>query len=556
MKSRIQILLVLFAAALGMPGRLLGVQVAISYGTNGLSSLKVDGHEYLRNGLPNWIEGAGSVRHLDGSTARLDVKGGVWQHNTKTLTSTYTNAVADWSIGYSLPTSNTFNVTVSITNRGTNLIAGWGLGLLQAAFPAIPTGWSQRTFVAAHNYNRPLALITAWPSNYLSVLTTPDLHKPVMVDWWWSWGMTSSQANLVVSTTALAGYGGSQPLYGVNQFLSRPIPPGGCDMVRLSWRFGSTNSGDSVGSLMSDIYRAWSSDVPYQLNWTNRKPILALFLSSRSVVRPLNPRGWLGYHPTLIPDSISSTGKVYFATQLLKVASNAAALAADMGAQGIIVWDLEGLGVPKAVYNGEPDDLPPEMESVVDDFFAALKSRGAKVGVTVRSQKVWQPIYQTDTGVRHQNYEMLDIQGSLAAKIAYCKSRWGCTLFYVDSNAVGVMVQPFEFFRELALANPDVLLIPECSTPLYFPFTAPYMLTPDFPGGNLMGTDTPDAILALWPQAFDVIKVNHTEPYYNALVASVRRGSILLCDVFSRSVQTNVMRIYGAAAQQQSSPVK
>jgi hypothetical protein len=227
-----------------------------------------------------------------------------------------------------------------------------------------------------------------------------------------------------------------------------------------------------------------------------------------------------------------------------------------MDAQGIIVWDLEGMGVPKAVYNGEPDDLPPEMDAVADAFFAALKSRGAEVGVTVRSQKVWQPIYHADPDVRHQNYEMLDIQGSLAAKISYCKSRWGCKLFYVDSNGVGAMVQPFEFFRAIALANPDVLLIPESSRALYFPYTAPYMLSPDFGSGNLVGTDTPDSILAMWPQAFDVIKVNHTAPYYDALVASVSRGNILLCDAFSYAVQTNVMRIYMAAARQQGSPVK
>jgi hypothetical protein len=532
--------------------RLLGSQVSFSFGTNGLSSLTVDGQECLRNGLPNWIEGAGILRHLDGSTVGLSVSGGAWRHNSNTLTSIYTNSAAAWNIHYSVASSNMINITVGITNRGTNLIAGWGVGLLQASFPSAPAGWNAATFAEADNYNRPLSLSNAWSPDYISVVTTMDLHKPVTAYWWSSEGMTSNQANLIVSTTGLGGYGGSQPLYGINQFLSRPIPPGGCDAVNLSWRFGSTNSGDHVGSLMSDVYRAWSSDVPYRLKWSNRRPILSLFLSSSSAVRLRNPRGWLGWDTTVIPDSISATGRVYFATQLLKLATNAAARAALMDAQGIIVWDLEGWGVPRAVYNGEPDDLPPEMEVVVDSFFAALRSKGAKAGVTVRSQKVWQPIYHADAGTGHQNYDPLDIQGSLSAKISYCKSRWGCTLFYVDSNFVGSMVQPFEFFRAVALANPDVLLIPESATPLYFPFTAPYMVAPGFGGGNLVGTDTPESILAIWPQAFDVIKVNHKAPNFDALVASVRRGSILLCDAFSYAVQTNVMRIYAAAGRQGS----
>lgn len=549
MKLRPVFVLAPFAVALSLPCHVPAVQVAISYGTNGLSSLKVDGQECLRSGLPNWIEGAGSVRHLDDSKARLDTSGGTWRHNTNTFTSTYSNSVAAWSINYSVPSSNTLNITMGILNRGTNLIAGWGLGLLQASFPSVPTGWSLKTFVAADDYERPLDLQNTWSSNYSSVVTTPDLHKPVMAYWWRSAGMASNQANLVVSTIGLSGYGGNQPLYGINQFLSRPISPGGSDTVHLSWRFGTTNSGDSIGTLMSDVYRAWSGDVPYQLNWTNRKPILAFFLSSRTAVRPQNPRGWLGWKPTLISDATSKTGRVYFAKELLMLATNAAAEAASMDAQGIIVWDLEGWGVPRAVYNGEPDDLPPEMEAVVDDFFAVLKSRGAEVGVTVRSQKVWRPVYNADTGPGHQNYEMLDIEGSLTAKISYCKSRWDCKLFYIDSNSVGVMVQPFEFYRAIALANPDVLLIPESSRALYFPYTAPYMVTPDFGGGNLVGTDTPEPVKAMWPRAFDVIKVNHTAPYYDALVASVRRGDILLCNAFSPVVQKNVMQIYATAKQ-------
>ena len=68
--------------------------------------------------------------------------------------------------------------------------------------------------------------------------------------------------------------------------------------------------------------------------------------------------------------------------------------------------------------------------------------------------------------------DLSDIAHNLVQKISYARKRWGCTLFYVDSNLyldarrpgndgnAYTMIDP-AIFQEVAAAFPDVLLIPK-----------------------------------------------------------------------------------------------
>ena len=81
-----------------------------------------------------------------------------------------------------------------------------------------------------------------------------------------------------------------------------------------------------------------------------------------------------------------------------------------------------------------------------------------------------------------------------------------------------------KFFRAVAAAFPDVLLIPEQSNLGYYAVSAPY-------GQLNMGVKgTPEEVLWAYPQAFRVFTVGDADIAGNlgALVTSVRRGCALL----------------------------
>ena len=208
---------------------------------------------------------------------------------------------------------------------------------------------------------------------------------------------------------------------------------------------------------------------PVIIHWPDRRPIGTLFLASNSSSSPTNPRGWFN-DPSL--DFVGTNGTQQFRKALLEYTDRSIEILKRTGAQGVIVWDLEGQQYPhKTTYIGDPrflDQLAPEMALVADEFFARLRNAGFKVGLTVRPQQL---IF--DRGWPQQT-QVLDIKKNLIEKIDYARTNWGATLFYIDSN--GGIRRPDEVWqlRSLAKQRPDVLLIPEHSYLPYWTVSAPY----------------------------------------------------------------------------------
>ncbi len=196
-----------------------------------------------------------------------------------------------------------------------------------------------------------------------------------------------------------------------------------------------------------------------------------------------------------------------------------------MNAQGMIVWDLEGEQYSKLGYVGDPRvllTLAPEMESqgVVDEYFKKFTDAGLRVGVTIRGQH----LVQTKTGWKQ--VQSADPYKVMASKIAYARTHWGATLFYIDSNALLKTSQLYDasIFKRLADRFPDVLLIPEHENTRYYASTAPYAEL------RLGTTQTPDSVLQAYPSAFSVICTMGGDVVANhdQLVAAVRQGNILM----------------------------
>ena len=226
----------------------------------------------------------------------------------------------------------------------------------------------------------------------------------------------------------------------------------------------------SVAVLVAAAALAWIL-LPRGIDWPDRRPIGVLFLASNHHCSPTNPRGWFN-DPTL--DFTGTNGAARVHQALMDYADRSIAILRRTGAQGVIVWDLEGEQFPqKTSFIGDPralDRLAPEMAAAADDFFARLRNAGFRVGLTIRPQQ----LVFDDAGIPRQT-AVWNSRPVLLAKIDYARRRWGATIFYIDSN--GGVRQPGELFQLRLLADecPDVLLIPEHSYFFYSAFSAPYL---------------------------------------------------------------------------------
>lgn len=184
----------------------------------------------------------------------------------------------------------------------------------------------------------------------------------------------------------------------------------------------------------------------------------------------------------------------------------------SIGGQGIIIWDITGSGSTNfstghESYLGDPrflnpvssgltvstayspfvppasalgiNGIEPAMEAIADSLFTSIRNSGLKCGVALRAQKVnvdgsGNLVPSGTLGSHQPNYNTIANQlADLDAKITYAYNRWGCRMFYVDSNAPSNDVYsalqlatiqtttPAYVYTQLAIRHPDCLIIPE-----------------------------------------------------------------------------------------------
>ncbi|RYF45849.1 MAG: hypothetical protein EOO38_15285 [Cytophagaceae bacterium] len=308
-------------------------------------------------------------------------------------------------------------------------------------------------------------------------------------------------------------------------------------------------SGTSRDEVLKSLYARRSALAPAQLVWNDRRPIGSIFLANSNTKFKTNPRGWFNDSKLNVK---TTEGLAAFRKKMLTTADSAVKNLKNVGAQGMIFWDLEGEEMPHPVsYIGDPRMLPTmasEMDSVADEFFARFSKAGLKTGVTLRPSR----IQASGSGWKH-NHMAFDPVEEISQKIDYAQQRWGCSIFYVDSNAtyaynakreVISWVMRAYMFQELQARHPDVLIIPEHGTYDYWSATAPY--------GELdMGdTGTADKVRWSYPDAFSVINISdgNIGKYRKQLVNSVKGGDVLLFRCwFNDGTHNDVKSIYDEA---------
>ena len=206
--------------------------------------------------------------------------------------------------------------------------------------------------------------------------------------------------------------------------------------------------------------------------------------------------------------------------------------------------------------------LAPEMDAIADEIMKMVTGAGLKVGFTLRPQKLTQrpgwnasqpPGFYPPRWHQHDFYlpdNSTDTAGYAAClidKVTYAKSRWGASMFYVDTTVNNNGVLPFEVWDLVAKAHPDVAFFPEESAVNYYSATAPLQ-------NNWRSLAIPvnPAVKAIWPSAYSLqlmqFPINFTVSPFEDWVALVKNGDCLLVDPwYNSSENVKVKSIYEAA---------
>ncbi len=339
-------------------------------------------------------------------------------------------------------------------------------------------------------------------------------------------------------------------------YVARPIPPGKSDTYELSIRTGPGET-DPL-ELAADIFRRFAAAHPPVLDWPDRRPITRLFIGGGA------PREEIVAHyrnPEKNPRPRG--GDEAYRQRVLETFRRGVAAAKAADAQGIIIWDSEGNSFPHpTTYVGDPrlvGVFNPDFDAVADEAFKMIADAGLLSGVCIRpTQMVYDE--KKDT-VRHaytpvlENFPDEPVVCQLASKIEYARRRWGCRIFYVDTNFVwrprgpqqewsAGMIQA-RVWRKLLERFPDVLIVPEFGYPEYYACVAVYA---EYDMGY---RGVAPAVRRIYPDAFCVAVIEDADPYenYDLMVRNVREGDCLMTFATGESRNLRAMRHIDAEAK-------
>jgi hypothetical protein len=447
------------------------------------------------------------------------------------------------SCAYSKKGENGIVMRIVITNSSKDPIPDLSLRLLELTFPNVPQGNTLEAGMFGFGFKNKPAQMGADP-----FLADPEFVVPIVrVDY------GSSTLNFCSDDLeSLVGVLNptNRPANTSYPFLiaCRNVGPGSKTFT-VSLRFGPSAS--TVRDLSADVLKRYAGKYPFQVQWSDHRPIGAIFLASAGIKVPTNPRRWIVNEGKIDPST--DEGRAIFREALLKLADSSIKVLKETNAQGMITWDPEGQEFMQSVYYGDPrlaPTLAPEMEfkgqgtaPVVDEYFARFRSAGFKVGVCIRPQQITMVDGKPVQGVADDEHAA----EVLKDKIGYAKKRWGCTLFYIDSTVAKThtALSP-DVFKSVADAYPDVLLMPENESMRYFSCSAPlnsYM--------HHKITSTPVGARMVYPKAFSVLLASEgfRPEDDDALVDAVRNGDILIFNGWYKNQGvTKVEEIYGKAA--------
>lgn len=506
-------LFLIAASAAGAAGPL-----EVKFDKNGISSLTYDGQEFLgRAGTQRFGEPVMLVLYEGDPTLHYDRPGETTWSEPGTLARVY-----PWGsvrVHYEVNASD-LDISVEVHNGSTRTMSKVECDPFYVEFPGdrTPDKWDNTNPPGSDNRNGPTVLIADYGTGKL-VTVDPMASIPTVTRW------------------------GSRQGAGRYQLsLQRPAPLAPGETVRLatSCRFRPGNA--PAEQVAADVFRTFGERHPQELVWPDRRPIGSLILARANTGWPTNPRGWFNDRGINVT---TPAGRVMFFNRLFDLANGTLANLRAMNAQGIIVWDIEGQQYPQgeATYAGDPRlvaRLAPEMEPVADDLFAKFSRAHFRTGVCLRADAV---TFRANGSFYQKPFTDRELlRKSLDDRIAYARSRWGCTLFYIDSYGGSPAYEP-GILKELHEKYPDVLLIPEFEQTLTYAYAAPYKELRSIAGSA--GTAiSPWQARGVYPHCFTVINTadGDVAGRRGELVRAVHRGDVLLFRAWWRDRDFNILR--------------
>jgi hypothetical protein len=546
--------LTLFVLISGKPS-LAQTGLRVTYGGQGVQTLSYQGVV-----LEDLSQNASNVFHIS-HMKMTDLRGNPatcpecgWGENNhgkswNAATKTWTYVFSWGSIAVQFQQSgDTLNINVTETNLDNSglILDGATIYPLVLNFPQLPAGFKNIAYPQYAYETTGPGVTTADYGSGEVVAVDPNASKPLYSGYQPTG--TGFAYTPIISSTTPDGLAAFDPQN------DRPVRPGQTDKFTVSLRFAP--SGTATGSLAADAYQNWAQTWPPQRNWTDRRAMGTVYLASsptaingnKSGGYPNNPRRYFNDSNPSDFDVTNPAGLALFQTRVLRQAVANVTNAKRMSAQGIVTWDIEGEQYPQPTsYVCSPDQIAavaPEMESIVTDptspfvgmklddaYFKTMTRAGLRVGVCVRPQQ----FRLNGDGTAQQTY-LPDsaIAAELINKIAFAHSRWGATLFYVDSTVeTNGAVLDASVFEQVAKSFPDSLIMPEESTPKYYAYTAPFQ---SFIFNGALGTDP--TVYNYYPHAFSAILVNDVAASTLAasrtqLTTSVSNGDVLMGHVDS-----------------------
>jgi hypothetical protein len=477
-----------------------------------LTSLKSNGIEYLNSG--EFHVNSVLLRKASGESYPGDTTG---SGEADAVAHRWTGTYPWGRVQVTYATDrNRLNLTVNTQNTSpTETIQGLWYTPITLKFPQKLAEYDGSIPLIVDSVDSPGVLRVSYDSGSLLV-AIDSAQKPLQLGFPWASDRPASLVYpLTVNTDRVKSLPDSYPT------IERPIPPNESDEYRISLRFG--RPGDNGMDLAADVLDRYAKDFPSKLNWPDRRPIGAIFLASAATEWPRNPRGWLMDENL---DVTTPAGRTTLRNHILELANRSIGILKDMNAQGAITWDIEGQEFAHAIsYIGDPrlaTTLAPEMSGILDDYFKTFRNAGFRVGVCVRPQHLELPV----KGKKPRQAPAADPAQELISKIRYAKEHWGVSLIYVDSNVNPTDSNPLgaDVMEKVASEFPDVLLIPEHSTPRYYAYTAPYK---ELRQGY---TSTDTVISAIYPKAFTLINTADGPLDMNRkpLMAAVKHGDSVI----------------------------
>ena len=514
-------------------GTRLAAQVVTAFSAGGLTSIQYGGVEFLAS---NAVQPTVFLQNTSGAKYQVGSTGSAFDSVLKRRTITY-----PWgSVAVTYVTAGSrLTLQVVVTNNSDDPIVECAVGLLSVQFPSVPVGqgWAQGFEMTGLNTDD----ITAIPANYstgLMVLCNDQPGPPL------KFGFTAPDGlgQRIVRMTTLVTSCPDDPRIAAHS----------AAQYSFSLRFAP--AGTEPESLLGDLHTALRAQAPFVLNWPDRRAIGTVFLSSGSHATTDNPRGWLNDSPP--QNTNTPSGLAAFRTAMLTKADDIVARLQFMNAQGMIFWDVEGEQYPYITYAGDPrviGSLAPEMHGIADEFFAKFTAAGLRTGVCLRPSRIVPGFPGNGHVWDHDNFGF-DVLANLSDKVSYAKNRWGCTLFYIDSNVDWTLdnygtptprLLRSSIYTALAALHPDVLIIPEIPRTADWVAAAPYR---ELNSGGF--TSTRARSRAAYPQALTIIEPKETDWVGNhtLLVDAVRGGDILLFrSWFTDPANTFIKAIYDEA---------